>query len=92
MSGLGTLGTTGGRTAGRGEIALHVAAPAKPNAWGWFLGGGVAALVGPRSAGFVLATVGAERGVGRKGVVWLEGGVAGGPRVVIGYRVHPGRR
>lgn len=80
-------GVSDGEFAARGELLGHfLLSPGQPKGAGFYLAGGVAAVEGPVSRGYLVLTAGLEqRPVAGAG--WaVEAGVGGGFRVALGYR------
>ena len=80
-------GVSGGELAARAEVMGHfLLSPGQPRGAGFYLAGGVAAVDGPVSDGYLVLTLGLdERPAARSG--WsAELGVGGGVRVSLGYR------
>ncbi len=88
-------GDRAGRTAGRGEFALHLLlTPARRHGLGVYGTGGVAMVADRRWRGDLLLGAGVETSPGGRWGVQLEGGIGGGARVLLGVRrrwLHRGR-
>lgn len=83
---LGTLGHAG--VAGRADLAWHfLLDPRKRQGSAAYGGGGLSVQAGAREVKpYVLVVLGAENAPGGAGGSYVEVGVGGGVRVVIGYR------
>ena len=80
-------GTQDGRFAFRGEVAGHfMLNPARRHGLGFYGAGGIAALLGPRDAGYVMLGLGVETAPGGRSGLMIEAGVGGGARISIGWR------
>ena len=82
-----SAGISDGEAAGRGELLGHfLLSPGETTRPGFYLGGGVAGVVGRVDQGYAVALIGIEQGP-RRGSGWaLEFGVGGGIRVTAGWR------
>ncbi len=80
-------GSQADRFALRGEATGHfMLNPARRHGLGFYGVGGVAALLGPRDAGYVVLGLGLETApAGRSGLI-VEAGVGGGVRIAVGWR------
>jgi hypothetical protein len=80
-------GISEGDLAWRGELLGHfLLSPEERRKGGFYFAGGVAAVEGPVSRGFLVLTVGVEERP-RAASGWaLEAGFGGGFRVAVGYR------
>jgi hypothetical protein len=75
----------------RGEALAHfLLSPAKRQGWGVYFAGGVAAVGGPVSRGYLVLTLGTEQGPAAASGWMAELGVGGGVRVSAGYRWRHG--
>jgi hypothetical protein len=81
------LGISDGELAWRGELLGHfLLSPEERHEAGFYFAGGVAAVGGPVSRGYLVVTLGVE-GKPRARSGWaLEAGLGGGVRVALGYR------
>src|SRR5215208_2610698 len=87
ISAFAGAGASDGDLAWRAEALAHfLLSPARRRSWGAYLGGGLAAVGGPVSRGYLVLTVGAEARPGSSSGWVAELGVGGGVRVGIGYR------
>jgi hypothetical protein len=82
------VGVLGGSVGARGEFVYHfLLDPRKRQGSAVYGGGGLTAqLAGGRVTPFVLLVVGAENAPGGAGGSFVEVGVGGGLRFVVGYR------
>jgi len=80
-------GASSGKLAMRGELLGHfLLSPNKLKGAGLYFAGGVAAVAGPVSRGYLVLTLGVEDRPGA-GAGWAaEIGVGGGVRLALGYR------
>jgi hypothetical protein len=80
-------GLSDGDFAWRGEALVHfLLNPVQGRGWGAYFAGGLAAVGGPVSRGYMVLTLGIEeRPGGRSGWV-AEAGIGGGLRISAGYR------
>jgi hypothetical protein len=80
-------GVSDGDLAGRGELLGHfLLSPEKRRKGGFYFAGGVAAVEGPVSRGFLVLAVGLEEGPASASGWAVEAGLGGGLRVSLGYR------
>jgi hypothetical protein len=80
-------GVSDGAFAWRGELLGHfLLSPVLRRGWGAYFGGGLAAVGGPVSRGYLVVTLGIEERPGGSSGWFAEGGVGGGVRVAAGYR------
>lgn len=81
------LGISEGDLAWRGELLGHfLLSPEELRKPGFYFAGGVAAVEGPVSRGYLVLTVGVEERP-RAGSGWaVEAGLGGGVRLALGYR------
>ena len=80
-------GVSDGELAGRGELLGHfLLSPGQPRGAGFYLAGGVAAVAGPVSRGYLVLTLGLEERPAASSGWSAELGVGGGVRVAVGYR------
>jgi hypothetical protein len=71
----------------RGEALLHfLVSPARLRGPGFYLAGGLAAVEGPVSRGYLVLTLGLEDRPGAESGWAVELGVGGGPRLGLAYR------
>ena len=80
-------GLSDGELVGRGEALVHfLLSPEERRKAGFYVAGGIAAVEGPVSRGYLVLTLGLEDRP-RAGSGWaLEAGLGGGVRVALGYR------
>lgn len=80
-------GLSDGDLAWRGEVLGHfLLSPEQRHKAGFYFAGGIAAVEGPVSRGYLVLTVGVEERP-RGGSGWaVEAGVGGGVRATVGYR------
>jgi hypothetical protein len=80
-------GISDGELAWRGELLGHfLLSPEERRKAGFYFAGGVAAVEGPVSRGYLVLTLGVEERP-RAGSGWaVEGGFGGGFRLALGYR------
>lgn len=75
------------RFAFRGEAAAHfMLNPERRHGLGFYGVGGIAVLVGPRDAGYVMLGLGLESAPGGVSGWTMEAGVGGGVRIAVGWR------
>jgi hypothetical protein len=88
---LGAVGERGDRFAGRAEAAFQFVfgEPGARRRVAWYGGAGLAATAGWRTDGYLLLVAGLEGSLGARGHWWVDGGVAGGVRLAMGYRWRP---
>ncbi len=80
-------GVSSGDPAFRGEVLEHfLLSPTERGGLGIYFAGGVAAVEGPVDRGYLVLTVGLERGPAAASGWGAELGVGGGVRVMLGYR------
>ena len=80
-------GVSDGDLAWRGELLGHfLLSPEERRAAGLYFAGGVAAVEGPVSRGYLVLTVGLEGGPRASSGWQVEVGVGGGVRLAAGYR------
>lgn len=80
-------GISDGDFAARGEVLGHfLLSPGQPRGAGFYLAGGVAAVEGPVSRGYLVLTLGLEERPAAASGWSAEVGVGGGVRVALGYR------
>jgi hypothetical protein len=85
-AGLGA-GISGGDLAWRGELLGHfLLSPEERHKSGFYVAGGVAAVDGPVSRGYLVLTLGLEERPGADGGWAMEAGFGGGLRLGLGYR------
>ena len=87
-------GAFDGQLAGRGEVAVHFLLNPRAQGTGVYGGGGLAGIVGPVDAGYVLLVLGVEAHPGGSCGWVVEAGLGGGFRILVGYhwRSLRGRR
>ena len=80
-------GVSGSELAWRGELLVHfLLSPEERRKVGAYVAGGIAAVEGPVSRGYLVLTIGIEQRP-RSSSGWaLEAGIGGGVRVGLGYR------
>jgi hypothetical protein len=80
-------GVSAGDFAARGELLGHfLLNPGQPRGAAFYLAGGLAAVEGPESRGYLVLTVGLEERPAASSGWAVELGVGGGVRVAAGYR------
>jgi hypothetical protein len=80
-------GISDGELAWRGELLGHfLLSPEERRKAGFYFAGGIAAVEGPVSRGYLVLTVGLEDRPRAASGWMLEGGFGGGLRVALGYR------
>lgn len=80
-------GISDGAFAARGEVLGHfLLSPGQPRGAGFYLAGGLAAVEGPVSRGYLVLTAGVEERPAAGSGWSAEVGVGGGVRVALGYR------
>ena len=80
-------GIAAGRPAGRGEVLAHfLLSPMATARAGWYLGAGIAGVVGSVDKGYLVALVGLEGAPGGRSGWAVEAGVGGGARLTAGWR------
>jgi hypothetical protein len=81
------VGTSDGDFAAREEVLGHfLLSPGQPRGAGFYLAGGLAAVQGPVSRGYLVLTAGLEERPAAGSGWSAEVGVGGGVRVALGYR------
>lgn len=91
LAGLADLGPREGAI-GRAELlAQFHLSPYERSGWGLYAGGGLAYVVqeGQSGAARLLMTLGAERSPGAPRSLFVEAGLGGGWRLVVGMRWRP---
>lgn len=80
-------GVSEGELAARAELLGHfLLSPGQPRGAGFYLAGGVAAVDGPVSRGYLVLTLGLDQRPAATSGWSAELGVGGGVRVALGYR------
>jgi hypothetical protein len=80
-------GISDGDLAGRGELLAHfLLSPEQRHRAGFYVAGGVAAVAGPVSRGYLVLSLGLEDRPRRRSGWAVEAGLGGGVRVSVGYR------
>ena len=80
-------GGSGGELAWRAEVLGHfLLSPDRRRAWGAYLAGGLAAVGGPVSRGYLVLALGMEQRPGAGSGWAAEAGVGGGVRIALAYR------
>jgi hypothetical protein len=80
-------GISGGEVAWRGELLAHfLLSPEERRRAGAYFAGGIAAVEGPVSRGYLVLTIGIEERPRSRSGWALEAGIGGGARVALGYR------
>lgn len=81
------IGLSGGDLAWRGELLAHfLLSPEERRKTGVYFAGGIVAVEGAVSRGYLVLTVGIEERPRASSGWALEAGVGGGARLAIGYR------
>jgi hypothetical protein len=81
------VGISEGELAWRGELLGHfLLSPEELREPGFYFAGGVAAVEGPVSRGYLVLTLGVEESPRARSGWALEAGIGGGFRLALGYR------
>ena len=89
LVGLVSAGTRDGSLAGRGELVLqYLLAPDRRRGVGFYGSGGIGGVTGRQGSGYLVIGLGLEWAPGGRSGWMLEGGVGGGLRLSVGWRLR----